>query len=110
MNGLYLWLLFLAVGLGTFAIRLSFVELHGKLRLPPLLTRALAYVPASVLAALVLPAVVYPDGHADFTLNNPQIPAALIAAWVTWRTRNTLLTLVAGMGALWLLKLLPGLG
>lgn len=106
MSDLALWGLFLAVGVGTFALRLSFVELYGNLRVPPLASRALAYVPASVLAALVLPAVVYPEGHGDFVLGNPQIPAAVLAALVAWKTRNTVLTLAVGMGALWGLKML----
>ncbi|VVP67340.1 hypothetical protein PS918_00555 [Pseudomonas fluorescens] len=104
MSDWSLWGMFVVIGLGTFAMRLSFVELYGRLRIPPLLSRALMYVPASVLAALVLPAVVYPNGHGEFVLANPQIPAAIIAAWVAWRTRNTVLTLAAGMGVLWLLK------
>ena len=58
MTELWLWGLFLAVGVGTFALRLSFIELYGQLRIPTALHRALAYVPASVLAALVLPAVI----------------------------------------------------
>ena len=41
MSDLSLWGLFLAVGLGTFAMRLSFVELYGRLRIPALLRRAL---------------------------------------------------------------------
>jgi branched-subunit amino acid transport protein len=106
MSDLALWGLFLAVGLGTFAMRLSFVELYGRLRIPALLSRALLYVPASVLAALVLPTVVYPNGQDVFVLNNPQIPAAIIAAWVAWKTRNTVLTLGVGMGALLLFKFL----
>lgn len=105
MNDLWLWGLFLVVGLGTFALRLSFVELYGNLRVPPLVSRALAYVPASVLAALVLPAVVYPEGHGDFVLANPQIPAAILAGLVAWKTRNTILTLAVGMGVLWGLKM-----
>jgi branched-subunit amino acid transport protein len=71
--------MFLAVGLGTFAMHLSFVELYGWLRIPALLSRALLYVPASVLAALGLLAVVYPNGQGEFVLDNPQIPAAMIA-------------------------------
>ena len=105
MNDLWLWGLFLVVGLGTFALRLSFVELYGNLRVPPLVSRALAYVPASVLAALVLPAVVYPEGHGDFVLANPQIPAAILAGLVAWKTRNTVLTLAVGMGVLCGLKI-----
>lgn len=108
MSDLALWGLFVAVGVGTFAMRLSFIELYGQLRIPPLVSRALAYVPASVLAALVLPAVMYPEGHGDFVLANAQIPAAIIAATVAWKTRNTLLTLAVGMGALWSFKWMLG--
>ncbi|MCX2898108.1 AzlD domain-containing protein [Pseudomonas mandelii] len=106
MSDLALWGMFLAVGLGTFIMRLSFVELYGRWRIPPLLSRALAYVPASVLASLVLPAVVYPGGQGDFVWQNPQIPAALIAAWIAWKTRSTVLTLAAGMAVLWGLKMM----
>ncbi|NUT78722.1 AzlD domain-containing protein [Pseudomonas sp. C1C7] len=104
MSELSQWGLFLLIGAGTFAIRLSFIQFYGSLRIPPLLSRALLYVPASVLAALVLPAVVYPDRHGTFDWSNPQIPAAILAALVAWRTRSTLLTLLVGMGTLWALK------
>ena len=106
MSDLALWGVFLAVGVGTFIMRLSFIELHGRWRIPMLLSRALVYVPASVLAALVLPAVVYPAGQGGFAVDNPQIPAAILAAWVAWKTRSTVLTLVAGMAALWGIKLM----
>jgi len=96
-----LWGIFIAVGLGTFAMRLSFIGLHGKMRIPRLLQRALAYVPASVITALALPAVIYPGGHGDFVWSNPQIPAAIVAGLVAKRTHSTLLTIAVGMGALW---------
>ena len=101
-----LWVMFLAVGIGTFVMRLSFVELYGRWRIPTLLSRALVYVPASVLAALVLPAVVYSHGQGEFAFDNPQIPAAIIAAWIAWKTRSTVLTLAVGMAALWGVKLI----
>ncbi|HKS11930.1 MAG TPA: AzlD domain-containing protein [Pseudomonas sp.] len=98
------WITFLLIGLGTFALRLSFIEFYGALRIPPLLRRALAYVPASVLAALVVPAVMIQDKHAGVDWTNPQIPAAILAGLVAWRTRSTLLTLAVGMGTLWVLR------
>jgi branched-subunit amino acid transport protein len=98
------WIIFLLIGLGTFALRLSFIELYGTLRIPALFRRALAYVPASVLAALVLPAVFIQDRDAGLDWTNPQIPAAVLAGLVAWRTRSTLLTLGVGMGALWVLR------
>lgn len=106
MSDLALWGIFLAVGMGTFIMRLSFVELYGRWRIPTLLSRALAYVPASVLASLVLPAVVYPGGQGALVLDNPQIPAAIIAAWVAWKTRSTVLTLIVGMAVLWGFRLI----
>ncbi|MNJ03525.1 Branched-chain amino acid transport protein (AzlD) [compost metagenome] len=48
--------------------------------------------------------MVYPNGHSELVLGNPQIPAAVVAAWVAWKTRNTILTLAVGMGALWAFK------
>jgi branched-subunit amino acid transport protein len=66
------------------------------------------YVPASVLAALVLPAVVYPGGQGAFVFANPQIPAAIIAAWIAWKTRSTVLTLAVGMAVLWGCKFIAG--
>ncbi|MCW2291261.1 branched-subunit amino acid transport protein [Pseudomonas sp. BIGb0408] len=106
MSDLFLWGLFLAVGLGTFAIRLSFLELYGQIRIPAILSQALQFVPASVLAALVLPAVVYPGGQSEVVWSSPQIPAAIVATLIAWKVRNTTLTLVAGMGTLWALELL----
>lgn len=97
-----LWALFLAIGVGTFALRVSFIQAYGRLRIPSILNRALAYVPASVLAALVLPAVIYPTSSAEFDLSNGRLLAAAVAALVAWKSRSILLTLAAGMGALWL--------
>lgn len=106
MSDFALWSLFIAVGIGTFVIRFSFIGLHGRLHIPPMLKRALAYVPASVLAALVVPAVTLTGPDKSFAIDNLQIPAAIIAAIVAWRSHNTLLTLAAGMGSLWLLQAL----
>ncbi|MFC6673001.1 AzlD domain-containing protein [Marinobacterium aestuariivivens] len=106
MSELSLWLLFLAVGCVTFALRLSFIQFYGRLRVPSGLQRALHYVPSSVLAALVLPAVIYGGAAAPYSLENPRIWAALVAALVAWKSRNILFTLVAGMGTLWTLQYL----
>lgn len=97
-----LWALFLAIGLGTFALRVSFIQAYGRLRIPSWLHQALAYVPASVLAALVLPAVIYPTAGAEFDLGNGRLLAAAAAALVAWKSHSILLTLAVGMGVLWL--------
>lgn len=99
-----LWLLFCAIGLVTFAMRLSFIYLHGKATLPGWFQRSLEYVPPSVLAALTLPGFAMVQGEADLSFANPRLVAGAIAAVIAWRTRNVLATTLAGMGVLWLLQ------
>jgi branched-subunit amino acid transport protein len=106
MNETVLWLTILGAGLGTWLLRLSFIEAWQWLAVPPLLDRALRYVPAAVMAALVVPALVRPEGVVDLSLDNLRLLAGLAAAVVAWRSRNVLLTLAVGMAALWILQAL----
>jgi branched-subunit amino acid transport protein len=101
-----LWLLLLAMGLVTFAIRLSLIGGLGRLDLPPLIRRALRFVPPAVLTAIVFPELFLPAGTLDLSLANDRLLAGLLAALVAWRTRNVVLTVAAGMLALWLLQAL----
>jgi len=71
--------------------------------MPPLLARALKYVPAAMLTALILPMIVETKaGVFDFA--SPKVFAAMIAGTVAFVTRNTLATLAVGMVSLWLLQ------
>ena len=106
MNGLSIWLLFLLIALGTFSLRLSFIYLFGKIEMPDWLRRALRFVPASVLAALVFPALTYPAGTLDLTLGNVRLLAGIGGALVAWRTKNVLLTIAVGMILFWILQAL----
>lgn len=93
------WLTIVIAGLGTYALRASFLAFaHRLVDLPPLVTRVLRQIPPAVLAALVVPALVRPEGALD--LWQPQLLAGVIAAVVSWRTRNIALTLVVGMTVL----------
>ena len=103
MDGaLKLWTVILVVGALNYASRLSFIAFFAQRSMPPLLARALKYVPAAMLTALIVPMVVDAHGLAtDFA--TPRVAAAVLAAIVAWFTRSTLKTLGAGMAALWLL-------
>ncbi|MFO8059801.1 MAG: AzlD domain-containing protein [Bacillota bacterium] len=93
----------LAVAAGTLALRLSFIQLFGRVKIPPLLRKALEFVPASALSALVLPALLYRDDVLDISAGNERLVAGVIAALVAWRTGSFLYTVVVGMTALWVL-------
>ncbi len=104
------WLPALAVaGLLTFLTRLSFIALLGRVEPPPLLTRALRFVPPAVLSAIVFPALLLDGGRVSAGPANPRLVAGVLAALVAWRTRSIAASIATGMAALWLLQVL-GLG
>jgi branched-subunit amino acid transport protein len=104
MSDTTLWLTILGAGLCTWLLRLSFIELWQWMSVPPLLDRALRYVPPAVLAALVVPALARSGGAIDLSPDNLRLMAGIAAAVVAWFSRNVLLTLAVGMGMLWLLQ------
>src|ERR687893_1758602 len=104
MSTLTLWLTIAGAGAVTFALRLSFIALLGRIEIPPFLGRALRFVPAAVLTAVVIPLLFYANGALDFSLGNERLLAGVVAALIAWRTRNVLFTLGGGMAALWTLQ------
>lgn len=95
------WGLILAMAAITFALRASFVVLQDRVRLPALVRRGLAYVPAAVLAAIVAPAFVQLGGDADLVEQAPRWAAGLAGAVVAVRTRHMVAVLIVGMLTLW---------
>jgi len=94
------WLTMLLVGLGTYGTRLSFILLFGRRDIPAVVRRALRYVPPAVLTAIIFPELLLPDGEFDLSLGNERLLAGLVATLVAWRSKNVLLTIIAGMAAL----------
>ena len=101
-----IWLVMLAGGLLTFGIRLSFIYLFGRIQTPALIQRSLRFVPPAVLSALILPELLMHTGRLDAGFGNERWLAGLAAIGVAWFTRNSLLTILAGMAALLVLRLL----
>lgn len=94
------WIVILALGAATFAVRFSFLGLVGSRSLPAWALRLLRYVPVAVLPALVAPLTVWPAA----TGGTPD-PARLVAAGVAlaigaW-TGSVLGAILGGMTALY---------
>jgi branched chain amino acid efflux pump len=100
-----IWLVMLLGGLLTFGMRFSLIYLFGRFEVPETIRRALHYVPPAVLSAIVFPELLMPNGNLNLSLDNTRLLAGLIAILVAWFTKNTLITIIAGMLALFLLKL-----
>jgi branched-subunit amino acid transport protein len=103
-----IWLVMLAGGLITFAIRFVLIFLFGKFEIPPTLRRALHYVPPAVLSAIVFPELFLRGGRMALELGNTRLLAGIVAIVVAWFSKNTLLTIVAGMVALVVMQMMVG--
>jgi branched-subunit amino acid transport protein len=105
-------LIFAAMALATYFTRCTMIAVLGRNASSPpshktvsqrLLQRWLRHVPPAVLAALVVPAALAPHGRLELGL---PACAVLAGAVVAWRTRSVLWTILGGMTAFWLLRLL----
>jgi branched-subunit amino acid transport protein len=99
-----IWLVMLLGGLITFGMRFSFIYLFGRFEVPEALRRALHYVPPAVISAIVFPELLMSQNRLALSFENDRLLAGLVAVLVAWLTKNTLLTILAGMAALLILQ------
>jgi branched-subunit amino acid transport protein len=93
------WIVTVGLGLGTYAIRFSFLGMLGNRPLPGWMVRCLRYTAVAILPALVAPAVLWPaatEGQPD--------PARFLAATATilagFLTRSMMAAIAAGGASL----------
>jgi len=99
-----IWLVLLLGGLITFGMRFSLIYLFGKFHVPEALRKALHYVPPAVLSAIIFPELFIRNETLNLSLDNYRLMAGLVAILVAWFTKNILVTILAGMLALFLLQ------
>lgn len=100
------WPTVLILGLGTFIIRLSFILIMDRITMPETVQQMLRFIPAAVLTALTVPAVLLHKSGSTTMADPERIVAALIAVVVAWKTKNILATIGTGMAVLWGLQAL----
>lgn len=99
-----IWLVMIFGGLITFGMRFSFIFLFGRLHVPETMRRALHYVPPAVLSAIIFPALLLPEDEWFVSLDNHRLLAGIAAIVIAWSSKNTLITIIAGMVVLFLLQ------
>ncbi|MBB5215067.1 AzlD domain-containing protein [Parapusillimonas granuli] len=67
--------------------------------------RALRYAPTAALVGIIVPDLI-PLGDPDGGASLLKLAAALVAVGLYWRTKSTLLVIVGGMVAYWILRAL----
>jgi branched-subunit amino acid transport protein len=90
------------MALVTYTIRVILFPVSRHIAFPPMLERALRYVPPVVLTAIIVPAICMPDGqNLQLNLQNAYLAGALAAGLTGFITRNLLLTIIIGMAGFW---------
>ncbi len=107
IDKIQLWAVIIALGLGTYLIRFSFIGIVGGRPLPDWLLRHLRYVAVAVMPGLIAPLVVWPaasGGEID--------PARMVAAFVAFGIgigfNSVLGAVFGGMAGLYLMQYLMG--
>jgi branched-subunit amino acid transport protein len=103
-----IWWVLIVGGLLTIATRLSFILLLDRIKVPDWFRRGLRFVPVAVLSAIILPELTSPNGSLFISWRNPQLLAGAVAVLVAAKTKNVILTILAGIAALLLLQGLFG--
>jgi branched-subunit amino acid transport protein len=95
-----IWLVIGGMAIVTYGLRASFLLLPPGVQTPPLLRRALRFVPAAVLTAIWAPELLLQNQVLYVALENERLMAGIVAIAVAWRWRLTSLTIAAGLTAL----------
>lgn len=93
----------------TFSVRYLLFAAAGRVHFPSWLSTALGFVPPAVLTAIIVPAVLMPQGQMWLSYSNPWLLAALVAALVALVRKDLLTTIVVGMLVFLLLRFGIGL-
>jgi branched-subunit amino acid transport protein len=103
-----IWLVMVIGGAITFAIRFSLIYLlgEGRFEIPETMRRALHYVPPAALSALIFPELFLRNGEPAIAADNHRLLAGLVAVLMAWLSKNTLITILAGMIAFFLFQYL----
>jgi uncharacterized membrane protein len=85
------------MALVTYATRIGGYWIMGRVTLSPRVAAVLAYLPGAVLTSLIVPAVLEEGIEGVIALG--------VTALAMWRRGNLLIAMLAGVGTIWLLRL-----
>jgi branched-subunit amino acid transport protein len=107
IDKIQLWAVIIALGLGTYLIRFSFIGIVGGRPLPDWVLRHLRYVAVAVMPGLIAPLVVWPAASGGET-DPARVVAALVAFAIGVGFNSVLGAVFGGMAGLYLMQFLMG--
>ena len=102
-----IWVVIGVLCVATAATRSAFWLIGHRVTIPPRVQEVLRYAPACALAAIIGPdLLVDAQGDTQLALANPKLLAGILAFLFYWWRKNMLLTIIFGMAAFTLLRVL----
>jgi branched-subunit amino acid transport protein len=105
-----LWIVVAGMTLATALLRVLPLLLLSGCKLPPVVTRWLSLIAPAILSALLLPELLFVNDSTPTTpviaSSNTFLLASIPAFLVAWRTKSLYRTVVTGIAAVALLRLL----
>ena len=98
-----IWLIIIGLGIGTMAIRFSFLGLLGERELPPWVLRHLRYTAVAVLPGLIAPLLAWPAATGGQT-DPIRLAAGAVALALGYVTKNVVWGMLGGGAVLYLLN------
>lgn len=98
-----IWWIVVALGIGTYLIRFSFLGIIGSRPMPPWVLRHLRYTSVAILPGLVAPLVVFPAAT-DGQIDPARLTAAAVTLFVGYWTKGVVRAMVCGAVALFALQ------
>ena len=97
----YIWCIIIALGIGTYLIRFSFLGLIGGRPLPKWILRLLRFTPVAILPGIAAPMVL----SDDVVSSDPErILAALVTLAIGCYLRNALLAITGGLAVFFVVR------
>jgi len=81
------------------------MALLGNAHISKGIADVMRFVPIAVLTSLIVPSLLAPKGHVDFSFTNGYLVAGIVATIVTYRTKALILTIVVGIATILAIRL-----
>ena len=95
----------LCMAAATYFTRFASPLLLDRTGVPRWMVRLLKHVPTAMLAALIAPALLAPQGSLQIGPGNHYLLAGAVAAFMAWRRQPPAVTMGSGMAVMLLLRM-----
>lgn len=102
-----IWTVIIALGLGSYLLRLSFLGIIGNRDLPEWVLRHLRYTAVAIMPGMITPLILFPQAT-DGELDPVRLGAAVATLAISFATKNATLTIFGGAAALFALHFIIG--